>query len=239
MARPSAAAHRSKDWESFQYDIQKKTVNLPRGRSDMLPLVSPSRGGRLSPRSCPSSTYVFALSWFLLFAAFHGGPEKALAYLLNLLLAMECSSRFGEKALHSAAYEMSNGSTWRYFFWVKIQAPLGYKHRLSNKAVPQRGQKKASNLDINKCTKSRATFHKPAVFLPKRETFFQRREVFCLLPYLGGYWLSLCSRINYCKGVRKRSGNNICSRNCGIFCSLWLLKTENNAIMHMHNNFLT
>lgn len=31
MAHPSASAHRSKDWESFQYDIQKKTVNLPRG----------------------------------------------------------------------------------------------------------------------------------------------------------------------------------------------------------------
>lgn len=142
MARPSAAAHRSKDWESFQYDIQKKTVNLPRGRSDTLPLVSPSHGGRLSPRSCPSSTYVFALSWFLLFAAFNVGPEKALAYLLSLLLAMECSSRFGEKALHSAVYEMSNGSTWRYFFEWKFKHPWDTNTGFPTKLCPKGGKKR-------------------------------------------------------------------------------------------------
>lgn len=145
MARPSAAAHRSKDWESFQYDIQKKTVNLPRGRSDTLPLVSPSHGGRLSPRSCPSSTHVFALSWFLLFAAFHGGPEKALAYLLNLLLAMECSSRFGEKALHSAVYEMSNGSTWRYFLNENSSTP-GIQTPAFQQSCAPKGAKKGFQL---------------------------------------------------------------------------------------------
>lgn len=139
----------------------------------------------LSPRSCPSSTYVFVVSLFLLFAAFNVGTEKALAYLLNLLLAMECSSRFGEKALHYAVYEMSNGSTWRYFFEWKFKHPWNTNTGFPTKLCPKRG-KKASNLDINKCTKSRVTFHKPAVFLSKRESFFQCREVFVSSLTLGG-----------------------------------------------------
>lgn len=33
---PSALAHRAKNWEAFQHDIQKRIVILPQGDSDML-----------------------------------------------------------------------------------------------------------------------------------------------------------------------------------------------------------
>lgn len=37
MEHPSALAHRSKIWESFQHDIQKKISILPQGNSDTFP----------------------------------------------------------------------------------------------------------------------------------------------------------------------------------------------------------
>lgn len=176
MVHPSASAHRSKDWESFQCDIQKKTVNLPRGRSDMLPLISPSHGGWLSFLGLALPLCIYSvLSLFLLFAAFNVGTEKTPAYLLNLLLAMECSSRFGEKALHYAVYEMSNSSTWRYFLSENSSTP-GIQTPDFRQSCAPKGGGIASNLDINKCTESKVTFHKSVVFLSKREIFFSNVE---------------------------------------------------------------
>lgn len=72
------------------------------------------------------------------------------------------------------------------FFEWKFKHPWDTNTGFPTKLCPKGGKKKASNLDINKCTKSRVTFHKPAVFLPKRETFFQCGEVFASSLTLGG-----------------------------------------------------
>lgn len=141
MAHPSASAHRSKDWESFQYDIQKKTVNLPRGRSDMLPLVSPSHGGRLSllGPALPLHMYLWS-HYFCSLLLSMWEPRR------RLLICWICSWRWNVVPDLGRRHCIMLCTRWvtvqpDAIFWVKIQAPLKYKHRISNKAVPLKGKK--------------------------------------------------------------------------------------------------
>lgn len=86
MEHPSALAHRTKIWESFQYDIQKKILILPRENSDTLfsylslcfmvcNLLSP-------PQPLHASKNISTLLLFFLLTALNLRIGKMLIYLL-------------------------------------------------------------------------------------------------------------------------------------------------------------
>lgn len=133
MAHPSASAHRSKDWESFQHDIQKKTVKLPWAKEWHAPsyLFIPWCAAHPSPPARQPSTYVLVFSLFSLLAAFNLWTEKVLACLLNSLLRVGWNPRLGERALHYAVCEMCIRSTSLYYWSKKCKYVWGVNTGMS------------------------------------------------------------------------------------------------------------